>query len=83
MPRFAAGIEYDGRKYKGGIQRPKTVRTSCNALSRVADAPVECACAGRTDAGVHASAQVVISIPTPSAASVAGASEPTPIYPTT
>ena len=30
-------------------------RTSCSArLSRVADAPVECVCAGRTDAGVHA-----------------------------
>jgi tRNA pseudouridine38-40 synthase len=29
------------------------------ALSRVADSPVDCVCAGRTDAGVHALAQVV------------------------
>jgi tRNA pseudouridine38-40 synthase len=29
------------------------------ALARVADAPVEVVCAGRTDAGVHAEAQVV------------------------
>ena len=62
MPRFAAGIEYDGRKYKGwqfqpGLQTVQDVVQS--ALSRVADAPVECVCAGRTDAGVHASAQVV------------------------
>ncbi len=29
------------------------------ALSRVADAPVRCQCAGRTDAGVHATGQVI------------------------
>jgi tRNA pseudouridine38-40 synthase len=29
------------------------------AFARVADSPLECACAGRTDAGVHALAQVV------------------------
>jgi len=62
MPRFAAGIEYDGRKYKGwqfqrGLQTVQDVVQI--ALSRVADAAVECVCAGRTDAGVHASAQVV------------------------
>src|SRR6187455_3271338 len=62
MPRFAAGIEYDGRRYKGwqfqpGLQTVQDV-VQC-ALSRVADAPVECVCAGRTDAGVHAAAQVV------------------------
>ena len=62
MPRFAAGIEYDGRKYKGWQFQPglQTVQDVVQrALSRVADAPVECVCAGRTDAGVHASAQVV------------------------
>ena len=62
MPRFAAGIEYDGRAYSGWQFQPglQTVQDVVQrALSRVADAPVECVCAGRTDAGVHASAQVV------------------------
>jgi len=62
MPRFAVGLEYDGRAYKGWQFQPglQTVQDVVQrALSRVADAPVECVCAGRTDAGVHASAQVV------------------------
>jgi len=62
MARFAAGIEYDGRAYSGWQFQPglQTVQDVVQrALSRVADAPVECVCAGRTDAGVHASAQVV------------------------
>jgi tRNA pseudouridine38-40 synthase len=62
MPRFAAGLEYDGRAYSGWQFQPglKTVQDVVQrALSRVADVPVECVCAGRTDAGVHASAQVV------------------------
>ncbi len=62
MPRFAAGLEYDGRKYRGWQCQPglQTVQDAVqSALSRVADVPVECVCAGRTDAGVHASAQVV------------------------
>ena len=33
--------------------------TATRTETRVADTPVECVCAGRTDAGVHASAQVV------------------------
>jgi tRNA pseudouridine38-40 synthase len=62
MPRFAAGLEYDGRAYSGwqfqtGLQTLQDVVQ--RALSRVADAPVDCICAGRTDAGVHALAQVV------------------------
>lgn len=60
--RIALGIEYDGTAYNGwqrqrhgvGIQTPLE-----EALTRVADEPVEVHCAGRTDAGVHASAQVV------------------------
>ena len=37
--------------------RPQTVQDAVQrALSRVADAPVDCVCAGRTDAGVHAAA---------------------------
>jgi tRNA pseudouridine38-40 synthase len=62
MPRFAAGLEYDGRGYSGWQYQPglQTVQDVVQrAVSRVADAPVDCVCAGRTDAGVHASAQVV------------------------
>src|SRR6188768_3519196 len=62
MPRFAVGLEYDGRAYSGwqfqpGLQTLQDVVQG--ALSRVADAPVDCVCAGRTDAGVHASGQVI------------------------
>jgi tRNA pseudouridine38-40 synthase len=59
--RFALGIEYDGTAYNGwqrqksgiGIQSPVEV-----AIAAVANHPVEAVCAGRTDAGVHASGQV-------------------------
>jgi tRNA pseudouridine38-40 synthase len=62
MARLAAGLEYDGRAYSGwqfqpGLQTLQDVVQ--RALSRVADAPVECVCAGRTDAGVHALGQVI------------------------
>jgi tRNA pseudouridine38-40 synthase len=62
MPRFAAGLEYDGRGYSGWQCQPglSTVQEALErALGRVADSPVNCTCAGRTDAGVHALAQVV------------------------
>lgn len=62
MARFAAGLEYDGRAYSGWQCQPglATVQDVLQgALSRVADSPVECVCAGRTDAGVHAGGQVV------------------------
>jgi len=62
MARIAAGLEYDGRAYSGWQFQPglNTVQQVVErALSRVADSPVECTCAGRTDAGVHAFAQVV------------------------
>ena len=62
MPRFAAGLEYDGRAYSGWQSQPglNTVQDVVQrAIARVADAPVECTCAGRTDAGVHALEQVV------------------------
>ncbi len=62
MPRFAAGLEYDGRSYSGWQFQPglNTVQDVLQrALGRVADSPVDCTCAGRTDAGVHALAQVV------------------------
>jgi tRNA pseudouridine38-40 synthase len=60
--RIALGIEYDGTAYNGWQrQRNGTGVQSVleEALARVADAPVEVVCAGRTDTGVHAEAQVV------------------------
>jgi len=59
--RIAIGIEYDGSAYNGwqrqrhgrGVQEALE-----QALARVADEPVEATCAGRTDAGVHATGQV-------------------------
>ena len=60
--RVALGIEYDGTAYNGW-QRQKT-GTGVQALveaaiTLVADERVAVVCAGRTDTGVHASAQVV------------------------
>ena len=59
--RIAVGIEYDGSAYNGW-QRQKSgtgVQTLVeDALARVADHPVDVTCAGRTDAGVHATGQV-------------------------
>ncbi|HHO67420.1 MAG TPA: tRNA pseudouridine(38-40) synthase TruA [Gammaproteobacteria bacterium] len=60
--RLACGIEYDGSGFSGWQRQPgsRTVQGEVErALSYVADHPVELACAGRTDAGVHATAQVV------------------------
>jgi tRNA pseudouridine38-40 synthase len=60
--RIALGVEYDGTAYNGWQrQRNGTgVQTILErALAKVADAEVEVVCAGRTDAGVHAEAQVV------------------------
>jgi len=62
MPRFAAGLEYDGRAYSGWQTQPglQTVQDMVQrAFGRVADTPVDCVCAGRTDAGVHAHGQVI------------------------
>ena len=59
--RIAIGIEYDGTAYNGW-QRQRTglgVQERLErAIAEVADQPVEVTCAGRTDAGVHASGQV-------------------------
>ena len=60
--RIALGIEYDGSEFSGWQRqegRP-TVQVSIErALSSVADGTITVQCAGRTDAGVHASYQVV------------------------
>lgn len=61
--RIALGIEYDGSKFSGYQAQAPGVRTVQGALeaavTKVAAQPVTTACAGRTDAGVHASGQVV------------------------
>ena len=60
--RIALGIEYDGSKYYGW-QRQNEVRSVQEklekALSQVANEPINVFCAGRTDAGVHGTGQVV------------------------
>ncbi|MFZ4831587.1 tRNA pseudouridine(38-40) synthase TruA [Rouxiella sp. Mn2063] len=62
VSRIALGIEYDGSHYYGW-QRQQEVASvqACleQALSRVADTPITVQCAGRTDAGVSATGQVV------------------------
>ena len=60
--RFALGVEYDGSDFSGWESQPRqrTVQSTLeSALSSVADSRVHIVCAGRTDAGVHAVAQVV------------------------
>ena len=60
--KIALGIEYDGSHYYGW-QRQNEVRSVQErlekALSQVANEPITVFCAGRTDAGVHATGQVV------------------------
>lgn len=60
--RIAMGIEYDGSRYFGW-QRQREVNSIQaeleRALSQIANHTVEVQCAGRTDAGVHATGQVV------------------------
>jgi tRNA pseudouridine38-40 synthase len=63
-PRIALGVEYDGSAYCGWqTQREATTPTVQGALQRalscVAAKSVTVYCAGRTDAGVHATSQVV------------------------
>lgn len=60
--RIALGIEYDGSSFHGWQKQPggATVQDELeNALAQIAGAPVDVVCAGRTDAGVHATGQVV------------------------
>lgn len=60
--RIALGVEYDGAQFYGW-QRQREVTTVQEvlekALSKVANHPVSISCAGRTDAGVHGTGQVV------------------------
>jgi tRNA pseudouridine38-40 synthase len=60
--RIALGIEYDGTDFCGWqIQHGVRTVQECveQAVSKVADHPVQVVCAGRTDTGVHAAEQVV------------------------
>lgn len=61
--RIALGVQYDGTGFRGWQTQSAGVRTVQasleRALARVADHSVGLTCAGRTDAGVHAIAQVV------------------------
>lgn len=60
--KIALGIEYDGSRYFGW-QRQQNVDSVQQkleeALSVIANTPCEVFCAGRTDAGVHGTGQVV------------------------
>lgn len=63
MSRIALGIEYKGTDYHGFQVQPNGVKTVQQALeaalSKVANETVTLVCAGRTDAGVHATNQIV------------------------
>lgn len=62
MTRIALGIEYDGSAFSGWQSQAHARGVQSvvqDALSAVADHPVEVVAAGRTDAGVHATMQVV------------------------
>lgn len=60
--RIALGIEYDGSRYHGWQRQSNAASVQAAveaAVSKVAAQPVDVICAGRTDTGVHATAQVV------------------------
>jgi tRNA pseudouridine38-40 synthase len=60
--RIALGLEYDGAAFAGWQIQPagNTVQDALErALAEIAGVAVRAHCAGRTDAGVHATAQVV------------------------
>lgn len=62
LHRVAAVVEYDGSRFCGWQRQAHCASVQQaveTALSRIADEPVTLACAGRTDSGVHATAQVV------------------------
>ena len=59
---YVLGVEYDGGGYSGWQRQrhsPSVQEALEDALGRVADEPVKTVAAGRTDAGVHATKQVV------------------------
>lgn len=60
--RVALAFEYDGRSFHGWQLQKSGVRSVeaelTRAVAKVANHPVDLVCAGRTDAGVHASYQI-------------------------
>jgi len=60
--RIALGLEYDGSAFCGWQTQPSGCAVQDHverALTGIADVAIETVCAGRTDAGVHALAQVL------------------------
>ncbi|OEE68121.1 tRNA pseudouridine(38-40) synthase TruA [Enterovibrio norvegicus FF-33] len=60
--KIALGVEYDGAQYFGWQRQrevPSVQEHLEKALSKIANEPIEVLCAGRTDAGVHGTGQVV------------------------
>ncbi len=63
VSRWVLAVEYHGGAYQG-FQRQASAKKTIqgeleSALSKVANCPVTLVCAGRTDAGVHATRQIV------------------------
>lgn len=62
ISKIALGIEYDGSEYYGWQRQqavPSVQEWVEKALSIIANKPITVFCAGRTDAGVHATGQVI------------------------
>ena len=63
LKKIALSISYNGASYHGWQYQREDVRTVQgaleDALSIIADSPIRVSCAGRTDAGVHATNQIV------------------------
>ena len=60
--RFALGVEYEGWNYAGFQRQPAGITVQGElekALSQIADEDISLVCAGRTDAGVNATGQVI------------------------
>ncbi len=60
--RFALAVEYNGEHYCGWQRQPHCLSVQEaleKVLSEIADQTIQVVCAGRTDTGVHAYAQVV------------------------
>ncbi len=62
VQKIVLGIEYDGSNYYGWQRQQEVASIQAKlekALSKVANESINIFCAGRTDAGVHATGQVV------------------------
>ena len=62
IKRIALAVEYDGEGFCGWQRQPHCHSVQAEveqALSKIAQTPITIYCAGRTDTGVHAAAQVV------------------------